>query len=120
MAVHTGTIVSSAIIADLNGDQMNDVVVANDYFNTVTGRSGLSVLINNGQGQFGNPLDIELGIGVRPQNIAAADIDGDDDLDLIAASIGDRFFPNAQANALLLLRRQRRRNFFPGRASGGR
>ena len=112
-AVRTGTIVSSAIIADLNGDQMNDVVVANDYFNTVTGRSGLSLLINNGQGGFCDPLDIDLGMGTRPQHIAAADIDGD--LRPGPDRRFDRraFFPNAQANALLLLRNNGDATFRP-------
>jgi len=75
----------SVLSADLNGDGNNDLVSANMAAHTV------SVLINNGDGTFGE--DIEYPVGVTgtysPRSVYIADFDGDEDLDISASNRSD-------------------------------
>jgi hypothetical protein len=66
------------VAADLNGDSLNDLVVA--YFTEGAGR--LSVLLNTGDGTFPESVDYTRGYG--SWWVRVADLDGDSDLDLVS------------------------------------
>ena len=59
-------------MADLNGDGKADLAVASG--------TGVSVLLNNGNGTFGAPASY--GSGTNPVSVAAADLNGDGKIDL--------------------------------------
>jgi hypothetical protein len=69
------------VIADLNGDGMPDIVVANSG-----GHTG-SFLIGHGKGTFGPAQPIPL--GSNPSEIAVGDLNGDGKPDIVAANSGD-------------------------------
>jgi VCBS repeat protein len=71
-------------IADFDGDGVPDLVSANQQ------ASQLTVFIGSGSGTF-TPSDsrrIQLQAGAAPQAVAAADVDGDGRVDLVAAEFG--------------------------------
>jgi hypothetical protein len=63
---------------DLNNDGLTDLVAANSV------SSVISTLINTGSGVYQPPINIP--ITTHPYSIAPADIDGDDDFDIIVAN----------------------------------
>lgn len=69
--------------ADLNGDGYVDLVVTH-Y--TYLSDNSVSVLINNGDGSFAPPVDYQGGVLVG--NVVAADLDGDNDMDLVVNNQG--------------------------------
>ncbi len=68
----------SVAAADLNGDGKVDLAVAN------WAHASVSVLLNNGDGTFGNKVDSPTGGG--PISVAAADLNDDGKLDLAVAN----------------------------------
>jgi Bacterial Ig-like domain (group 3)/FG-GAP-like repeat/FG-GAP repeat len=68
---------------DLNADGKLDVVVANDYSNSV------GVLLGNGDGTFQPAVTYDAG-GISPRSVAVADVNGDGKPDLIVANCGNR------------------------------
>ncbi len=72
------------IAADLDGDGDPDLATANHVVSSVAPGSWLSVLMNNGDGTFG--AETRVGTDSLPNSVAAADLDNDGDLDLVAAS----------------------------------
>ena len=62
----------SVAMADLNGDGKADLAVASG--------TGVSVLLNNGNGTFGAPASY--GSGTNPVSVAAGDLNGDGKIDL--------------------------------------
>jgi hypothetical protein len=74
----------SVAVADVNGDGLPDLVVANALSNDV------SVLLGNGDGTFQIARNFPAGIG--PQSVAVADVNGDGRLDLTVAYAGS--FPD--------------------------
>jgi hypothetical protein len=64
-------------VGDLNGDGRADLVVA-----TETSDRGFSVLLNEGEGRFGAPLNYRVPDAPALVTMALADIDGDGRLDL--------------------------------------
>jgi len=73
----------SIFAADLNGDGCLDLATVNYDFDRV------SVLLNNGDSTFTDStftLDSLYPVGLDPQSIFAADLNGDDDIDLVTAN----------------------------------
>jgi hypothetical protein len=71
------------VVADFNGDGHSDIAVAN--FGPVSGNGGgVAVLMNNGDGTFAVPVNY--GAGDEVYFLSTEDINGDGNLDLVAAS----------------------------------
>ncbi|MCH7573901.1 MAG: VCBS repeat-containing protein [Candidatus Marinimicrobia bacterium] len=71
----------SIFAADLDGDGDADLVTANNITDTDNSiRDSVSVLLNYGSGTFAPAVNF--GVGDEPTSIAAADLDGDGDIDL--------------------------------------
>ncbi len=69
-------------LADFNGDQLYDIAVACNDDRRV------DVLFNTGGGAFAAPSSLSVGPDVRPDDVTAADLDRDGDVDIAAASSG--------------------------------
>jgi FG-GAP-like repeat len=67
----------SVAMADLNGDGKADLAVASG--------TGVSVLLNNGNGTFGAPAGY--GSGTSPFSVAAGDLNGDGKIDLAVGGL---------------------------------
>src|SRR6185295_19608722 len=74
-------------VADFNGDGRVDLAVAD------AGGNSISLLLGNGGGTFGSPIDF--GVGRVPTDVLALDVNGDDRPDLVTA--------DAQSGLLTLL-----------------
>jgi hypothetical protein len=75
---------NAVAVGDLNGDAKPDVVVAN-------GRSGISVLLNNGDGTFQAARNFGSG-NFDVSEVAVGDFDGDGKLDIAACGHDSTFF----------------------------
>ncbi len=78
-----GVLARAIAAADLDGDGDVDLAVANRSSDTV------SVLDNDGSGDFSEPATSPEAVGEWPQFVAAADLDGDDHADLAVANTLD-------------------------------
>ena len=70
---------SALALGDLDGDGDLDLAAAD------RGNELLRVYRNSGSGTFAAPANLALGFGAVPNALALADVDGDHDLDLVAA-----------------------------------
>jgi hypothetical protein len=70
----------SVAVADLNGDGISDLAVANQASNNV------SVILGNGDGTFQAPLSFA--VSATPRAVAIGDFNGDGLLDLAVANQG--------------------------------
>jgi VCBS repeat protein len=77
--------VTSAVLADVNGDGILDIVTANGFPGNefVTGGQGVSVLLGNGDGSFKPALSV-LATG-NPSSIIVGDFNGDGKPDIVIA-----------------------------------
>jgi len=77
-----GTSPASIAVADLNGDGIQDLAVANSGSNNVT------VLLGNGSGGFTPATDSPFTAGTSPSSIAVGDFNGDGFQDVAVANYG--------------------------------
>ena len=81
LSLGTGENPWRVIAADFNGDQFQDLATANH------GDSTVSILLGLGGGAFEDAVELPLREGQdAPSDIAAADFDGDEDIDLVVVS----------------------------------
>ncbi|MGI4869678.1 MAG: beta strand repeat-containing protein, partial [Janthinobacterium lividum] len=79
-----GSVPISIALGDVDGDGDLDVLTANYGDNTV------SVRLNDGTGNFTPPAtNPDPAVGSAPISVALGDVDGDGDLDLLTANVGD-------------------------------
>ncbi len=79
-----GTNPAALVVADLDGDGVVELAVANDWPGNV------AVLDRGPGGAYTSTIAADLGDGSRPRSIVAADLDGDGDLDLATGNYGSR------------------------------
>ncbi|HZU82613.1 MAG TPA: VCBS repeat-containing protein, partial [Polyangiaceae bacterium] len=78
-----GTHPNDVAIGDLDGDGNADLVVADQDFSS---QSGITVLLNKGDGTF--PTRMDFGSGPGPSSLALADFNGDRALDVAVVNSG--------------------------------
>src|SRR5207245_7264068 len=85
ISVPSGSFPAAVAVADFNLDHKPDVVIANEFVNTV------SIATGDCLGNFGT---VSLGgtVGITPIAMSVADINGDGDPDVITANNGDNTF----------------------------
>ena len=71
----------SVAVGDLDGDLDLDIVTANTT-PAPNGPNTVSVLLNEGSGQFSTPVSFL--VGEEPNSVLLSDLDGDLDLDIVA------------------------------------
>jgi Ca2+-binding RTX toxin-like protein len=81
-----GNLPFSSTVADVNGDGNLDIVTVNTGSSSVTGDT-LSVLPGNGDGTFGAAQT--LSVGNYPTAVAATDLTGDGNIDLVTTDAKD-------------------------------
>jgi VCBS repeat protein len=86
-----GVYITSAVVADVNGDGKPDLVVTNQCAGTQKCASGgfydgaVSVLLGNGDGTFQTAVGYNSG-GFVSQSVTVADVNGDGKLDVLVAN----------------------------------
>ena len=98
-----GTVPSAVAAGDLDGDGDVDLAVSNQSTDNIT------VLKNNGAGNFFQPPSSPEAAGDSPTHVVAVDLDGDSDLDLAA--------PNPVQNRVRILKNNGTGNFFEAASS---
>lgn len=93
----TGSVPFSIALADLNGDGILDLIVANECNNGCLSGS-ITVLMGNGDGTF-TALPI-LGLESKPQGLSVGDFNGDGKLDVI---VGGAFMLDTMNGAVTFL-----------------
>jgi hypothetical protein len=94
----TDNVAVALAAGDLNGDGRPDLVTADPNFSG--GREAVSVLINRGDGSFGQ--DVEYAVpGGAPLSVAVADLNGDGHLDVAVASDSVSIPGNGSVSVLL-------------------
>ncbi|CAF4258355.1 unnamed protein product [Rotaria magnacalcarata] len=78
----SGSYPSYVAAADVNGDGKSDIIVAN------YGSGNVGVLLNIGNGTFTAQATYSTGSGSYPSYVAAADVNGDNKLDIIVVNSG--------------------------------
>ena len=83
-----GEIPVSVAAADLDGDSDPDLAVANSTSDlNLDSKDNVTILRNNGNGNFREPATSPQQAGASPHSVAAADLDGDGDEDLAVANL---------------------------------
>ncbi|WMY79676.1 VCBS repeat-containing protein [Citricoccus sp. I39-566] len=80
------TTAKAATVTDLNGDGDLDIVTANTHGNYPAGSvaTSLTVLLGNGEGGYGDPLSVP--VGLTPFAVHAVDLDADGIVELLTAN----------------------------------
>jgi subtilisin-like proprotein convertase family protein len=78
VALQAGRLPQRVAVADLNGDGLDDLVVANAAGDSVT------IAFQKADQTFAVPL--EIGVGVTPSDLAFADVDGENGLDVLVSN----------------------------------
>jgi len=79
----------SVVVGDVDGDGDLDLLTANYYTRTASAGTTVSVRLNDGHGSFSAPaINPEPAVGSNPSSVVLGDVDGDGDLDLLAANAG--------------------------------
>jgi hypothetical protein len=84
--------VDTVIVADMNGDKISDLVA------TLAGNS-VSVAFGSSTGVFGTPTAFPVGGTGNASRLAAGDVDGDNDLDIVTSNV--EFFSDTRVTTLL-------------------
>ncbi len=79
-ALATGAQPRAAVVADFNDDGVDDIVASSSI------ASDVEVFLGNGDGTFSAPLVVAAGEDVRTGALVAVDLEGDGDLDVLAAN----------------------------------
>ena len=77
----TGGQPNQVVIADVNGDGKPDLVLA-DW----SAQGNVIVLMGDGTGKFGSPMNLPLPAGLTTTSVAVADLKGDGAADIVAAT----------------------------------
>ena len=83
-----GRYAESVAVADVNNDGKPDLLVANDYVNTLGISGYVGVLLGNGDGTFQPAVSYDTG-GLEAIWVAVADVNGDGKPDLLVANYYD-------------------------------
>ena len=83
-----GTLANAVAVADLNGDNKPDLIVANQCVDTNCANGTIAVLLGNGTGTF-QPASVLPSGGARTGAVVVADINHDAKLDIVAANSTD-------------------------------
>ncbi|MCH7931813.1 MAG: VCBS repeat-containing protein, partial [Proteobacteria bacterium] len=73
---------TSIAVADFDGDDIPDIAVANDHVDSRSLPDSVRLLIGNGDGTFQESISY-YGVGDGARTVGAADLDGDDVLDIV-------------------------------------
>jgi hypothetical protein len=82
-----GSLASSVVIADVNGDGKPDLLVVNRCGSSTTcaGNGTVAVLLGNGDGTFQTAVNYDTG-ALQSNAVAVADVNGDGKLDLVVSN----------------------------------
>lgn len=80
IVITTGEQPRSVVVSDLNGDGYDDIVASSSI------ASDVEVFLADGSGAFADPIITSLGTDSRTGALAARDLDGDSDIDLLAVN----------------------------------
>jgi len=89
------------VLEDLDGDQDLDLVIATVADSPIRGR--IAVILNDGTGTFATPVDYYEGFPYRDLHLDSGDLDGDGDVDILAACAQEFIPPNAAGELSVLL-----------------
>lgn len=91
----------SIAMGDLDGDGDEDIAVTHRNSDMVD----VSVLLNNGAGGFGEPMEFlfESGVGLSPRSVQLVDLDNDGDLDLLTTRKPDFDTPGVGGELVIFL-----------------
>jgi uncharacterized protein (TIGR03437 family) len=86
---------AAIVLGDFNNDKKLDIAV------TIPGSNNISILLGNGDGTFQAPKNIP--VGSNPTALAAADLNGDGNLDLAVVNSGTAFNASDPGGLTILL-----------------